>query len=118
MASQTRSKYQAMPNAAAMSGAPTSARGAYTWRHQRCSMVRPRSIASHGERRRSATAMLAGCMRAPGEQEIGEQHGPAGDANSYFYCEANLRQRRPEGLDEGGGHEHERRAVHDAHGRL
>src|SRR5688572_18807992 len=101
MASQMWPKYQAMPKAAATSGAPTSSSGAYTWRHQRCSMVRPRSIASHGERRRSATAMLAGCMHAPGEQEVGEQHHPPCDPDGDLHDEGNFSQRRPERLDEG-----------------
>src|SRR5262245_2356298 len=101
-----RSNHQAVSRAAATTGTPTIRCGAYAARHQRCSIDRPRSIASHGVRRRSAMAMLAGCTAASSEQEVGEGERPAGEADADLHPERKLGDRRPERLDEGGEHEH------------
>src|SRR5688572_28242520 len=114
-ATHGRASDHAAANAAAPISAATMMCGRYTSRHQRCSMDRPRYIASHGERRRSAMAMSAGCTRAPGEGEVEEEEGPAGNADRYFRHERYFGERRPERFHERGGAEHERGAVHHAH---
>src|SRR5688572_19867039 len=84
---------------------PTTRCGAYACRHQRCSMARPRSIASQGVRRRSAMAMSAGCIASSSEQEVEEEDRPAGNAGNDLDLKADFRERRPERFDERGGEE-------------
>src|SRR5687767_7303432 len=115
MASQARPVLQPRTIAAAMMGAATARCAAYTVRHQRCSMVRPRSIASHAERRRSVMARSVACTVTSREQKVGDQHNPERHAHADLRAIRNFGERRPERLYERGGEKHHRRAVHDAH---
>src|SRR5687768_563476 len=115
IASQILSASQHSVMTRAASGTNTMACAAYAGFHQRRSMVRPRSIASHGERRRSVIAMSLGCTRASREEEVHSQHRPDGNARPDLQVERDLGERRPERLDERRGEEHYRRAIHDAY---
>src|SRR5688572_14373354 len=105
IASQMASNAQPRSSAIALTEPSTSAWTAYTGRHQRCSMARPRSVASQGERRLSVTAMSAGCTAPSGECEVSDEQRPAGHAHAELGVEGHLGERLPERLDERGDEE-------------